>query len=69
MDQVGRDNNIRGLLEEITDIYSLVTRYGSLDDLDDARRKILQDLALQTVDCAYFVRDQAEVRNFCKGCI
>ena len=69
VDDVRQDNDIQDLLEETTDIYSFVTRHYSIDNLGDARRKILQALVLQTIDFAYFIRDQAEVRNFCRSCI
>lgn len=66
MDQTQRDKNIQALLDEVTDIYTLAATYATMNNLDEPRRKILHSLVLKTVDCAYFVRDQSEVRSFSK---
>ncbi|KAI0026712.1 hypothetical protein K488DRAFT_65028 [Vararia minispora EC-137] len=64
--QVRRDRALKSLLDTITEVYAFANRYQDVGELDDDRRKLLKDLSLQTVDCAYFIRDQAQVRSFVK---
>ncbi|KAI0026657.1 WD40-repeat-containing domain protein [Vararia minispora EC-137] len=64
--QARRDRALRSLLDNITEVYAFANRYQDVGELDDDRRKLLKDLSLQTVECAYFVRDQAQVRSFLK---
>ncbi|KAF7363120.1 WD40 repeat-like protein [Mycena venus] len=64
--QAKRDAALQGLLDSISDIYTFVTRYNTAENLDNDRQKLLKELSLRTVDCAYFIRDQAEVKSFLK---
>ncbi|KAI0026866.1 WD40-repeat-containing domain protein, partial [Vararia minispora EC-137] len=64
--QATRDRALRSLLDTITEVYAFANRYQDVGELDDDRRKLLKDLSLQTVECAYFIRDQAQVRSFLK---
>ena len=64
--QAERDKAIYDLLKAMDDAYDFVVRTGDLGDIDEARKNILKDLSLQTIQCAYFIRDQAQVKNFCE---
>ena len=55
------------LLKAMDDVYEFVVRTCDLGDIDEARKNILKDLSLQTIQCAYFIRDQAKVKNFCEN--
>ena len=55
------------LLKAIDDVYEFVVRTPDLGDMDEARKKMLKDLSLQMIQCAYFIRDQAQVKNFCEN--
>ncbi|KAJ6558348.1 hypothetical protein B0H19DRAFT_1261874 [Mycena capillaripes] len=62
--QAKRDAAMKGLLYSILDIYTFVARYNTVENLDNDRQKLLKELSLRTVDCAYFIRDQAEVKSY-----
>ena len=64
--QAERDKAMGDLLKAIDDVYEFVVRTRDLGDIDEARKKMLKDLSLQTIQCAYFIRDQAKVKNFCE---
>ncbi|KAI0311907.1 hypothetical protein OF83DRAFT_1068066, partial [Amylostereum chailletii] len=69
-DQNKRDEKIKALLLIIDDAYSFVNQAAPLEDWTDTinkyQRKILADIAKQTTDCAYFIRDYAKDQNFCE---
>ncbi|KAI0026611.1 quinon protein alcohol dehydrogenase-like superfamily [Vararia minispora EC-137] len=64
--QASRDSALKGLLDTIMKVYAFVNRYQDVSKLGDDRRRLLKVLSLQTVECAYFIRDQARVRSFVK---
>ncbi|TBU55432.1 hypothetical protein BD310DRAFT_825821 [Dichomitus squalens] len=66
INQDKRDKAIDGLLEAMDNIYNFANRALQLGDIDKDRKKLLKDMTLQTTQCAYFIRDQAQVKNFCK---
>jgi len=49
----------------ITNAYAIVNRPKDLE-IDSDRRKLIRDMTLQCVECAYFIRDQAQIESFCK---
>ena len=55
------------LLKAMDDVYEYVVRTRALGDIDEAWKKMLKCLSLQTIQCAYFIRDQAQVQSFCEG--
>ena len=56
-----------GLLEAMNDLYDdFVNQAEHLPGLTEKRKKLLKDMSLQTAECAYFIRDQTQVENFCK---
>ncbi|KAI0031779.1 WD40 repeat-like protein, partial [Vararia minispora EC-137] len=59
-----RDKALKDLLNVITAVYAFANQYKNVEDLDEDRRKLLRDLSLQTVECAYFIRDQARIKSF-----
>ena len=62
-----RDKVMAGLLEAMNDLYDdFVNQAEHLPGLTEKRKKLLKDMSLQTAECAYFIRDQAQVENFCK---
>lgn len=72
--QVHRDENIRGLIETIVNVYQLVLdgdslKYARATDQSSSQKKIIEILAAmaaQTIECAYFIRVYAEKKSFCK---
>lgn len=47
-------------------LYYFVVKAGRLLDIDEKRVKLLRGMSLQTAECAYFIRDKAQVENFCE---
>lgn len=58
------------LLEAMQDAYAHVLASWSIVALDDYRKTVLHKLVLQTIECAYFIRDQSKTKSFCmSSCI
>ena len=55
-----------GLLKAVDNLYGFVVEALRLGDIDKIRKELLRDMSLQTIQCAYFIRDQAQVKNFCE---
>ena len=55
-----------GLLAAMNDLYSFVAAVDQLKDMDKDRKKLLKDMFVQTAECAYLIRDKAQVESFCK---
>ena len=66
IDQNKHDKAMDHLLEAMDELYSYATRAGTLDGIDEGRKKLLKDMLLQTTECTYFIRDKTQVENFCK---
>ncbi|KAI0028756.1 WD40 repeat-like protein [Vararia minispora EC-137] len=66
VDQRNRDDAIKDLVDEMTSAYALVNGHSRISNPDEARKKLLKDLAKQTVECAYFIRDYASIKSFWK---
>ena len=56
-----------GLLKAVDNLYGFVVEALRLGDIDKIRKELLRDMSLQTIQCAYFIRDQAQVQSFCEG--
>ena len=55
-----------GLLTAMNDLYAFVAAADQLKDMDKDRKKLLKDMFVQTAECAYFIRDKAQVQSFCE---
>ncbi|KAI0031756.1 WD40-repeat-containing domain protein [Vararia minispora EC-137] len=67
--QRDRDNAVKDLLEEMIRTYAFVNDCARVLDLDERRKQLLRDLSRQTVECAYFIRDYANVKSFWKRAV
>ena len=54
------------LLIAIIDLYDFVIEAGLLPEVKGKRQELLKIMLSQTAEVAYFIRDNAEVKNFCK---
>ena len=61
-----RDKAMDGLLAAMNDLYAFVAAADQLKDIDKDRKKLLKDMFVQTAECAYFIRDKAQVQSFCE---
>ena len=61
-----RDKAMDGLLAAMNDLYAFVAAADQLKDIDKDRKKLLKDMFVQTAECAYFIRDKAQVESFCE---
>ena len=61
-----RDKAMEGLLAAMNDLYAFVVAADQLKDMDKDRKKLLKDMFVQTAECAYFIRDKAQVQRFCE---
>ena len=61
-----RDKAMEGLLAAMNDLYAFVAAADQLKDMDKDRKKLLKDMFVQTAECAYFIRDKAQVQSFCE---
>ena len=61
-----RDTAMDGLLAAMNDLYAFVAAADQLEDMDKDRKKLLKDMFVQTAECAYFIRDKAQVESFCE---
>ena len=50
----------------MNDLYAFVVKVKDLNRVDEDRKKLLKDMSVQTTQCAYFIRDQAQIKNFCE---
>ena len=53
-----------GLLAAMNDLYAFVAAADQLKDMDKDRKKLLKAMFVQTAECAYFIRDKAQVQSF-----
>jgi hypothetical protein len=61
--QVARDDRITHLVETMVDVYSFVDEAEPLKE-NDTQKRILVQMAQQTMECGYFIRDYARNKNF-----
>ncbi|TBU26176.1 hypothetical protein BD311DRAFT_456237, partial [Dichomitus squalens] len=59
-----RDKSITDLLAAMDDLYDFVVAAGRIDYMDEDRKELLVKMSMQTLECAYFIRDNARVSNF-----
>jgi len=69
--QIHRDENIRGLVETMVNVYQFVLdgdslKYARATDQSSSQKKIIEifaAMAAQTIECAYFIRAYAEKKS------
>ena len=61
-----RDKAMAELLIAIIDLYDFVIEANPLPEVTGKRQELLNVMLSQTAEVAYFIRDNAEVKNFCK---
>ncbi|KAI0316855.1 hypothetical protein OF83DRAFT_1059655 [Amylostereum chailletii] len=66
LSQDKRDKAVAKLLETMRDVYAYLNASDELKNIDDHRKTVLQRISRQTVECAYFIRDYSDIKNFCK---
>jgi hypothetical protein len=64
--QAQRDKAMSDLLDVISNIYDFVNSSGCIQNLGPVRVTLLEKLASETMDCAYFIQDHAMAKNFCE---
>ena len=62
--QIDRDDSIVRLVETMDDVYSFVEEADPLKKIESLTR-IIELIAQQTTECAYFIRDYAMCNDFC----
>ncbi|KAG1900449.1 uncharacterized protein F5891DRAFT_1145935 [Suillus fuscotomentosus] len=62
--QAERDKSIYSLLEKLAEVYRFMTRDDSLSKIE-SMRGIVGKIVQQTHECARFIRDYSETKNFC----
>ena len=67
--QAERDKAMDDLLQALEYLYGFVIGALRHGDIDEAREKLLKVMSSQTIQCAYFIRDHVEVKNFCENLI
>jgi hypothetical protein len=63
--QKARDEAIDHLVEVMNDAYSFVNEAAALKEIE-SHKQIIMVLTQQTIDCAYFIRDYAINKSWCK---
>jgi len=64
--QAGRDQAIDGLLKKLDQVYGFMTQEKTLGQIS-SMRNIVGQIAQQTLECARFIRDYSETKNFCES--
>ncbi|TBU36459.1 hypothetical protein BD309DRAFT_735177, partial [Dichomitus squalens] len=59
-----RDKAMADLFVSMYDLYDFIVKAGLLPELDGKRMKLLKNMSMQIAECAYFIRDKAQVENF-----
>jgi hypothetical protein len=63
--QADRDTAVLQLLEKLGDVYSFVTQNQKLSQIE-SMIAILGKISQQTRECAHFIENYAETKNFCE---
>jgi hypothetical protein len=64
--QAKRDKAMNDLLDAISNIYDFVNSSGRIQYPGPVRLTLLEKLASETMDCAYFIQYHAMAQNFCE---
>jgi hypothetical protein len=64
MTQKDRDDSINQLVETMGETYAFLQEVEPLKKVR-SHEAIIISLMMQTINCGYFVRDYAKVKNFC----
>lgn len=63
--QADRDKAIFQLLEKLGQVYSFMAQDETLDQIS-SMRAIVGQISQQTLECAHFISDYSERKNFCE---
>ncbi|KAG2363197.1 hypothetical protein BDR07DRAFT_1282899 [Suillus spraguei] len=64
--QVDRDDAVLELLKKISEVYSFITQDKMLHKIS-SMRDILAIISQQTRECANFIKNYSETKNFCES--
>ncbi|KAG2363200.1 hypothetical protein BDR07DRAFT_1282860 [Suillus spraguei] len=64
--QVDRDDAVLELLKKISEVYSCITQDKTLQKIS-SMRNILAIISQQTRECANFIKNYSETKNFCES--
>ena len=64
--EVQRDKIMNDLLRAMDNLYGFMVEALRPPRVDEVRGKLLRDMSLQTIQCAYFIRDQVQMKSLCK---
>jgi hypothetical protein len=65
--QLDHENSIIRLVEIMDDVYTFVEEAEPMKKIESLGQ-IIEHMARQTTECAYFIRDYATNKNFCMSC-
>ena len=64
--QADRDQAVDDLLKKLEEVYGFMTQDKTLDQIESMHNVVAQ-IAQQTLECARFIRDYYETKNFCES--
>jgi hypothetical protein len=64
--QLDRDAALLKLLEKLCRVYSFMTRDQMLGQIS-SMRIVLGQISQQTLECAQFIKNYSETKNFCES--
>jgi len=64
--QADRDTAILGLLQKLGDVYSFITEDKRLHQIS-SMHIVLGQISDQILECAHFIKDYSETKNFCES--
>ncbi|KAG2105115.1 uncharacterized protein F5147DRAFT_762011 [Suillus discolor] len=64
--QTERDQSVQSLLEKLEHVYRFMSQKDTLEEIS-SKRSIAGRIAQQTLECACFIRDYSEKKNFCES--
>src|SRR6267154_3048778 len=64
--QADRDQAVDDLLKKLEEVYGFMTQDKTLDQIE-SMHNIVAQITQQTLECARFIRDYSEMKNFCES--
>jgi len=65
LDQAKLDDDVRGLLEKVSEVYTFMKEDGTLAEVP-SMEALFRKLARQTLECADFIVHYSEIQSACK---
>ena len=65
LDQAQLDDDVRGLLEKVSEVYTFMKEDGRLVEVQ-SMQALFGKLARQTLECADFIVHYSEIKSACK---